>query len=368
MGNGDGMSPPVFVVSTGRCGSTMISDMVRKHPTMLSVSEFLATMGATVLRGGKVSGEDVFRKLNTCRPALRTVLRNHLQPHEFLYPMDSPDARYGPEDLPSILAVTLPHLTDDHDDLWDELGQVLRRRERAALQDHYRFTFEWLADRYDKTVWIERSGASLLLTPLVARRFPDARFVHVFRDGRDTAMSMQKHGTFRSLAMLASQLRKKGLDPFSRFNWPGTSPWIYFLLKRRAKRFSAEKFRAAQIDLPTFGWLWSGMIARGVRHLEALPPDRVLSLRFESILSSPEHEMTRFAEFVGPGYVDAAWLKRICGTIRDKPPSWPRLPPAELALLNETCQPGMRLLGYDNSRWRCGGTAADTNALKGATP
>ncbi len=344
----DGMSPPVFVVSTGRCGSTMISDMVRKHPAMLSVSEFLATMGATVLRGRRVGGEDLFRKLNTCRPALQAVLRNRLQSNEFLYPIDSPDARYGPDDLPPILAVTLPHLTDDHDDLWDELGRDLRKRGRAALEDHYRFAFEWLADRYDKTVWIERSGASLLLTPLLARRFPDARFVHVFRDGRDTAMSMRKHRPFRSLAMLASQLRKRGLDPFSRFNWPGTSPWIPFLMERRAKRFSAEKFRAAQIDLPTFGWLWNGMIERGVRHLEALPRDRVLSIRFESVLKSPEPEMARFAEFVGPQYVDTDWLKRICGVIRDKPPSWTRLSPAELAPLSEACEPGMRLLGYES--------------------
>ena len=295
------MSAPVFVVSTGRCGSTMISDMVREHPRMLSVSEFLSGMGAKVLRRGRFSGEQAFRMMNTCRPAIQAILRSGLQPAEFLYPLGSPDARYGPEDVPPILAVTLPHLTDDHERLWDELSSVLRKRERARLADHYRFTFQWLADRYHKTVWIERSGASLLRTPLLARRFPEARFVHVFRDGRDTAISMQRHINFRSMAMLLKKLRGLRLDPFSPFNWPGTSPWIPFVRNRRARRFSVEEFRRTQVDLPTFGWMWSGMIERGVRYLDRLPPDRVLTLRFESVLASPEEEMARFARVRGAG-------------------------------------------------------------------
>ena len=34
------MSTPTFVVGTGRCGSTMLSNMLREHPKVLSLSEF----------------------------------------------------------------------------------------------------------------------------------------------------------------------------------------------------------------------------------------------------------------------------------------------------------------------------------------
>ena len=41
---------PVFVVGTGRCGSTMLSNMLRIHPEVLSLSEFMvaiADLGGT---------------------------------------------------------------------------------------------------------------------------------------------------------------------------------------------------------------------------------------------------------------------------------------------------------------------------------
>ena len=36
--------PGVFVVSTGRCGSTMLSNMLRLNPEVLSLSEFLVLL------------------------------------------------------------------------------------------------------------------------------------------------------------------------------------------------------------------------------------------------------------------------------------------------------------------------------------
>ncbi len=59
------MGPPVFIVSTGRCGSTMLSDMVRMHPKLLSVSEFFAMLPLGALRGRRMSGRRVFSRLNT---------------------------------------------------------------------------------------------------------------------------------------------------------------------------------------------------------------------------------------------------------------------------------------------------------------
>jgi putative sulfotransferase len=38
------MTSPFFVVGTGRCGSTMISAFLGKHPAVLSLSEFFSTI------------------------------------------------------------------------------------------------------------------------------------------------------------------------------------------------------------------------------------------------------------------------------------------------------------------------------------
>lgn len=341
------LAAPVFVVSTGRCGSTMISNMVRLHPRMLSVSEFFSSLADRAFRGRSMRGRGLARRLGRPGPASKAMLRNGLIVDEYLYPL-SPDSRFGPEDVPPIMGAALPHLTGDPEGLWDELEPVLKARRRASLGAQYRFVLEWLATRFRRDIWVERSGASLMVVPALARLFPDARFVHIFRDGRDTAMSMHGHHLFRLLALAADSARKIGLDPFRPVNWPGTSPWRPVFARIVFPSFSSERFQARELDLPLFGWLWSSMIERGTRYLDALPRDRVLAMRFETILRSPRAEMQRFIDFAGPEFSDSRWLDRITGLPRVRPPSWQRLTPEEHANLAQACAPGQEILGYDN--------------------
>lgn len=341
------MTAPTFIVSTGRCGSTMLSNMVRMHPEILSVSEFLTSLASRALRGRSMTGEAVFQRLNTLSPAGRALLGNGLFIDEFLYRL-GPDARYRADEVPAIMCATLPHLTDDPEPLWDHLAAALRSRGEDSLAAHYRFAFEWLADHFGKRAWIERSGASLLFVPELNRLFPDARFVHVFRDGRDTAMSMHGHHFFRLRIEAAELLRMFGFDPFHPANWLGTSPWMPFFERWRFRFFSADRYRRANIRLESAGWFWSRMIERGTEYLNALPADRVLAMRFESIVASPEQEMTRFIDFVGAEFADARWLREVSALPRSRPPGWTRLSPEQHARLATACAPGQEILGYDN--------------------
>ena len=349
---------PVFIVSTGRCGSTMLSDMVRLHPRLLSVSEFFSALAAGDVRDRQTNGEGAFRRLDTTRPAARAFLSAGLEVDEYLYSL-GPEARYTAETVPPIMGTTLPHLSDDHEELWDELAPHLKARGYDSLLRHYRFVFEWLARRFGKQVWLERSGGSLLLVRTLARRFPDARFVHVFRDGRDTAMSMRGHHAFRAMVLAALATRRLGLDPFSAFNWPPTSPWMPMVARLQFRFFSAERYLDTRIGLPAFGWFWSCMIERGTGYLDELGPTRVLLVRFESMLESPREEISRFIEFVGPEFADAAWLKKASELPRPRPPSWTRLSPEEHATLSEACAPGQAILGYSDGMPAHPGHAAE---------
>ena len=349
------MAAPVFIVSTGRCGSTMLSNMVRLHPNMLSVSEFFVHVATGAFRDKKVSGRAAYRRLNKPGLIVRTLLKHGLQPDEILYTYGH-EARYAPEETPPILCTTLPHLTDDYEQLWDELGPLVRARGKDTICSHYRFLFEWLAERFGKRVWLERSGGSLLLTPELARHFPDARFVHIYRDGRDTAMSMYGHNLFRALALGAQKLRDSGIDPFHLANWSGNRRWLIWLpivSKICPRLFSPDRFLNANIELPVFGWIWSNMIERGVEYLNALPEERVLSMRFETVLASPKKEMNRFIDFVGPEFADPDWLEKVSARPRNTPPRWPRLSPEAYAALAEACAPGQKILGYDNQKSLC---------------
>ena len=48
---------PVLVLSTGRCGSTLISDVLNTHPEVLSLSEFFANVGMKAFVRKRPSGQ-----------------------------------------------------------------------------------------------------------------------------------------------------------------------------------------------------------------------------------------------------------------------------------------------------------------------
>ena len=141
------LADPLFIVGTGRCGSTMLSRVVRHHPEVLSVSEFFTSLGSRAFLGWRPSGEAVFRRLETLPPKGRAFLESGLTVGEFLYEF-GPESRYRPHSIPPILGATLPHLSDEAESTWDELGPALRCRGRETLAKQYRFVFEWLAHRF----------------------------------------------------------------------------------------------------------------------------------------------------------------------------------------------------------------------------
>ena len=324
----------------------MLSNMVRLHPDLLSVSEFFTSLTSRAFRGRNPTGETVFRRLNSLSPGGRALLTNDLLVDEFLYPLGA-GARYRAGEVPAIMCTTLPHLTSDHERLWDELSAALRARGRAPLAAHYRFVFEWLADHFGKQVWIERSGLSLPFVPELARLFPDARFVHIYRDGRDTALSMARHHYFRLRVQSEELLLAAGIDPGRPFNLLGTSPWGPPSEWLRFQFFTAERYRRLKIPLPAFGRFWSRVIVRGAAALDGLAPERVLSMRYETVLADPGRELDRFIRFVGPEYENGGWRDAARAEARPQSPRWTRLDAGEQARLAAACAPGQTLLGYD---------------------
>ena len=190
----------------------MVSNMLNRHPDILSVSEFFAFIGLSAFVGRRPSGGRMWRVYS--RPGTRSRYLEHTGPFdELLYPVGDSAARFSLRDLPPILAATLPHLTHEYHALYDECAPVVQGQPRQPPADHHRRLFEWLVRRFGRKVWVERSGGSLLFASRLLRAFPDARVIHVFRDGRDTAVSMSRHPPFRIMLAIAEKLKPLGIDP-----------------------------------------------------------------------------------------------------------------------------------------------------------
>ena len=119
--------PGVFVVSTGRCGSTMLSNMLRLNPGILSLSEFFSLLMPDPLPAGELDAAAYWRLLSEPWVFFRHLYRLGLRVPEFLY-VPGPGSRFtAATGIPPILVTALPHLSEDPEGLYDGRGGVRRR-------------------------------------------------------------------------------------------------------------------------------------------------------------------------------------------------------------------------------------------------
>ena len=204
--------PPVLVLNTGRCGSTMISDILNRHPRILSLSEFFSFNGLAAFNRRRRSGQYIWRLCSQQQARTRLMLQGDFE--ELLYPFNAPNAGFTRENIPPIMCATLPHLTPEPEALYHELAPHAQQWPPCPPADQYRQLFAWLCQRFNRDVWVERFGGSLLSAAILLRRFPEARIIHIYRDGRDVARSMSRHYLFRTIVVPSAPCAPSTCYPF----------------------------------------------------------------------------------------------------------------------------------------------------------
>lgn len=345
------MSTPTFVVGTGRCGSTMLSNMLREHPGVLSLSEFFAWMvdaGARLqetFTPEPMDGSGFWDLIAGINPVSAFAYRHDAPCDEQLYPYQSATARFSSATgVPAILITTLPHLAEDHDALFDVLEQEVRTWPSASAGAHYRHLFDWLTARFGKTLWVERSGAALHMLPYYLATFPEARFIHLARDGRDAAISMQGHLGMRLYFLMSSIGEHLGVDPLQSSDRTHVDRVPEALRPFLPETFDVEAFRAMRMPLSVCGQYWSFQVETGLDALEAVPGDRLLTVRYEDLLAEPKAQLDAIAAFLGADFVDQAWSAHCAATVRKPRSTWRDLPDEDARALTEACRPGFERL------------------------
>ena len=337
--------PPVFILSTGRCGSTMVSDILNRHPDVLSLSEFFSFTSLAAFCRGRRTGEWLWRLLSQQQDRTRLMLQGDFE--ELLYPFGRPGARFTRANVPPILCAALPHLTDRHEELYDELGPVVRSFPAQRTSDQYRALFNWLCRRFDKAVWAERSGGSLLSAGILLRNFPEARIIHVYRDGRDVALSMSRHYLFRMIVASFHALRigARDLLDLLPYDWLWTQLMIR-LVPAISKFVKSRSLNYDRLELADFGKFWNRTIAHGFRVFGHFPHDSLLNVKFEDVQAEPEQQIRRIIRFIAPELENEDWIRAAASIPRPSPPRYTALDPVESGKLTEVCRPGLERLGY----------------------
>ncbi|WP_281291460.1 sulfotransferase [Streptomyces botrytidirepellens] len=336
-----------FIVGTGRCGSTAMSQVVNLHPDVLSISELFASIpDPELLSETPLSGPEFWGYLCRPNPVTNSMIKNGATTPEFLYPR-LPKRRYdaGTTGIPAISVMVLPHLTDDPDALLDELEPVVTAWPTRAPADHWRALFAALAARFGGPgAVVERTGLSIGRVPEMRRCFPEARFLHLYREGPDCAVSMSRHYSFRMIPLLREMADHCGLDSPYQLTPAHAAQLPPDLAPLLTERYDPALVTERHIPLAEFGTLWSETIIDGLAKLEEVPASLRTTMSFETLLDEPEKELVRLAEFLGveplPAWLDAATALLDSGRRGNAL----KLAEEERAALLDACAPGTRAL------------------------
>jgi hypothetical protein len=316
-----------FIVTTGCSGSTLLSDLLQRHPAILSLSEFFATLQSPSVNAfphETMTGEEFWHHLSTPRPETVSVVRQCRAPED-------PQTIEDHLGTPPLLMFTLPDLTRKPERVHEEMGAYVRTLPSADVGTLYSQVFAWFCQRFDRRAWVERSGGSTWFLPDILRCWPDGSYVHLVRDGRDVAVSMSSQRGFH-LAVLADDLEGNTDSAAS---------------EEKLAAAALSRTGPEPVPLDRFGSIWARQVVAAEELLGSLPTPQVLLLHYEDLVKDPARELMRLVEFfeVAP-LAPRRWLRWATRQVERRESAWLKLPEPDRSRLDAACRPGLQLLGY----------------------
>lgn len=238
--------PMVFIVGSGRCGSTLVQDVLTRHPDVAFLSNL----------------QDRYRWLDWTGRWNRVIYR--MVPERLTR---KGRVRFAPSEGYRALAREVSPFVCSP-------GRPLRADDAEPwLAEAYRRFFDQRASRQPGCVFLQKftGWPRVDFTRAV---FPDARFIHVVRDGRAVANSLVQMPWWRDYAdaVLLGHLPPADLDLYER---SGRSVGLLA------------------------GLVWKSVVDAHEQARRHVPYGRWLTVRYEDVVARPAQELDQLRRYVG---------------------------------------------------------------------
>lgn len=299
-----------IIISTGRCGSTLLSDLVAEQSDTLSAHEFLASVETWSGDRGVVGGAEYWSRLSSPRPELATLFRIGVGPAEVCYPADGRWAGNLVE-LPRILATTLPKISSDPDRLFDRLAELVPGFPDQSLARHHQMFLELLTSLVGRRRWVERSGGSSHFARYLLEGFPAAKIVYLTRNREDTARSMSRHSSFQLLQLGLEVLGRYGVDLFQ---LDADQQVPEELVRYLPSRLTAETLSERGRDVQRYRRLCAFLTSEAEQAITDAGPRDLLRMTYEDLVGDPLAQLARLGRFLE--FDDwEQWAERVAGAV-----------------------------------------------------
>ncbi|GGM09635.1 sulfotransferase domain-containing protein [Micromonospora yangpuensis] len=299
-----------IIISNGRCGSTLLSDLLAEDTETLSAQEFFMSVTPWARSAELLTGAAYWSLLASPKAELATLFRIGLPPKEVRYPATGRWAGRMTE-LPRIMAITLSKLTADPDALFDQLAERVPDFPTQSVARHHSDFLDLLTTLTGRRHWVERSGGSSHLAPHLLKSYPGYRIVYLTRNWADTAKSMSRHSSFQLIQLRVEFLGRCGLDPFS---MPADQTVPADLEAYLPDRLTAEALRERGADLRRYLGLCAFMSSQAEQALADVPPEHLLRMSYEDLVADPVGELTRLGAYLELGE-PTRWAQRVAGRV-----------------------------------------------------
>ncbi len=187
-----------------------------------------------------------------------------------------------------------------------ETDELLAEQADLKTQEFIKTAFSRLQKQTPSSRIVEKTCANVLRTPFVQKVFPEAKFIHLVRDGRDVALS--------AMARWKAPLDLKYLAAKARYVPPSDLPYYassYFvnrlkklrstddLLKTWGPRFEGmDQLFEDYTALEACSLQWDYCVRKGAEDLEAMADEQSITVRYEDIVDGKGDTLEKIAQFV----------------------------------------------------------------------
>jgi len=185
--------------------------------------------------------------------------------------------------------------------------------------DFLRIVMEEMARKQNMQRWAENTPEHILYLAQIKKEIPDALVIHMIRDGRDVALSLEKKG------------------------WVQPFPW--------------DRGRRTVVA----GLYWEWLLEKGREYEKSVGRDYI-EVRYEALIAQPVETLTQISRFIDQD-LDYQRIQRVgIGSVSEPNTSFEKesqsgafgpvgrwrkdFPPGELAALEELIGPTLQTLGY----------------------
>lgn len=191
-------------------------------------------------------------------------------------------------------------------------------------------TFDSFAARSGASVVVEKTCANTLRIPFILSVFPEARFVHIVRDGRDVTLSaMQRWTASIEPGYLLKKLRFAPLTDIPHYA-------ARFVANRIHQRKSVERRQKSWgpifPDMPT--WVasrplvevcakqWASCVEHADDALRGLPQEQACIMTYEALVSNPAATIADLCNWLEPDLAGKLPADAIAAIRPGRPDAW----------------------------------------------